>query len=137
MKIVLHNVSHWQLYALQTEEERGEGEVSPCRSISATPEEITIANLHMYRVVSSYQPFPYAIKVSDSRNIRSATSTVTATARPSFDSAVFDQTHNAEIRQREFGVADPFWRCTCNSTSGTLCIPGCGRQSGKGSWGLS
>src|SRR5215469_15088890 len=35
-EVVLHNVSHWQIYALQTEEERGEG-VLPCLWRSAIP----------------------------------------------------------------------------------------------------
>lgn len=100
-EIVLHNASHWQLYALQTEEERGEGGFALPLDIRNSSD-ITIANLHMYRVVSSYQPFPYAIKVTDSRNIRFRNVHCYSDSKASFDSAVFDQTHNAEIRQREF-----------------------------------
>jgi len=100
-EIVLLNASHWQLYALQTEEERGEGGFALPLDIRDSSD-ITIANLHMYRVVSSYQPFPYAIKVSDSRNIRFRNVHCYSDSKASFDSAVFDLTHNAEIRQREF-----------------------------------
>ena len=56
-EVVLHNVSNWQIYALQTEEERGEGGFALPLEIRDSSN-ITVANLHMYRVVSSYQPFP-------------------------------------------------------------------------------
>ena len=31
--------------------------------------DITFANFHSYRVISSYQPFPWAVNVSNSRDI--------------------------------------------------------------------
>src|SRR6185436_20188105 len=67
-EVQLRNVSNWKIYALQTEEERGEGgfalplEIDGCSNV-------TIANFHLYRVISTFQPFPWAIKVSDSKNI--------------------------------------------------------------------
>ena len=100
-EVVLRNVSNWQMYALQTEEERGEGGFALPLEIRDSSD-ITIANLHMYRVVSSYQPFPYAIKVSGSKNIRFRNVHCYSDSKASFDNAVFDQTHNVEIRQREF-----------------------------------
>jgi sugar lactone lactonase YvrE len=98
---VLHNVSHWQIYALQTEEERGEGGFALPLEIRNSSD-ITISNLHMYRVVSSYQPFRYAISVSDSKDIRFRNVHCYSDSKASFDNSVFDQTHNIEIRQREF-----------------------------------
>jgi hypothetical protein len=98
---ILRNVSNWQIYALQTEEERGEGGFALPLDIRDSSD-ITIANLHLYRVVSSYQPFPYAIKISDSKNIRFRNVHCYSDSKASFDNAVFDQTHNIEIRQREF-----------------------------------
>src|SRR5215813_8708035 len=62
-EVILRNVSNWQIYALQTEEERGEGGFALPLEIDGSSN-VTIANLHIYRVVSSYQPFPYAIKVT-------------------------------------------------------------------------
>ncbi len=100
-EIVLNKVSNWQLYALQTEEERGEGGFALPLEIRDSSD-ITIANMHLYRVVSSYQPYPYAIKISDSRNIRLRNIHCYSDSKASFDSAVYDQTHNLEIRQREF-----------------------------------
>jgi hypothetical protein len=100
-EVVLKNASNWQIYALQTEEERGEGGFALPVDIRDSSN-ITFANLHMYRVVSSYQPFPYAIKVTNSRNINFRNVHCYSDSKVSFDNAVYDQTHNFELRQREF-----------------------------------
>src|ERR1017187_346013 len=100
-EVQLHNVSNWQIYALQTEEERGEGGFALPLEIDGSSN-ITLANFHIYRVISTFQPFPWAIKVSNSRNIRLRNIHCYSNSKVSFDAAVYDQTHNVEIRQREF-----------------------------------
>jgi sugar lactone lactonase YvrE len=100
-EVQLRNVSNWKIYALQTEEERGEGGFALPLEIDAS-NNITVANFHIYRVISTFQPFPWAIKISNSRNIRFRNVHCYSNSKVSFDSAVFDQTHNIEIRQREF-----------------------------------
>lgn len=100
-EVILDHASNWQIYALQTEEERGEGGFALPLDIRYSSN-ITFANLHMYRVVSSDQPFPHAIAVTDSTNIRLRNLHCYSDSKVSFDSAVYDQTHNLEIRQREF-----------------------------------
>jgi sugar lactone lactonase YvrE len=100
-EVVLDHVSNWQLFALQTEEERGESGFCLPLDIRNS-NNITIANLHMYRVVSSYQPFPYAIKVTNSRDIRLRNVHIYSDSKASFDNSVHDQTHDFELRQREF-----------------------------------
>src|SRR6202522_4200282 len=100
-EVVLDHASNWQIYALQTEEERGEGGFVLPLDIRDSSN-ITFANLHMYRVVSSYQPFPYAVKVTDSTNIRFRNVHCYSDSKVSFDNALYDQTHNIEVRQREF-----------------------------------
>jgi hypothetical protein len=100
-EVVLDHASNWQIYALQTEEERGEGGFALPLDIRDSSN-ITFANLHMYRVVSSYQPFKYAVTVTNSSNIRFRNVHCYSDSKVSFDSTVYDQTHNAEIRQREF-----------------------------------
>src|SRR6266481_1188744 len=104
-EVVLHNVSNWEIYALQTEEERGEGGFALPLEIRDSSD-VTFANLHMYRVVSSYQPFQYAVKVSNSKNIRFRNVHCYSDSKVSFDNAVYDQTHEVEIRQREFAWLD-------------------------------
>src|SRR6202008_4762922 len=93
------------IYALQTEEERGEGGFALPLEIRNSSD-ITISNLHMYRVVSSYQPFRYAISVLDSKNIRFRNVHCYSDSKASFDNAVYDQTHHVELRQREFAWLD-------------------------------
>jgi sugar lactone lactonase YvrE len=100
-EVVLDHASNWQIYALQTEEERGEGGFALPLDIRNSSN-ITFANLHMYRVVSSYQPFPHAIAVTNSSNIRFRNVHCYSDSKVSFDNTVYDQTHNMEIRQREF-----------------------------------
>jgi Pectate lyase superfamily protein/SMP-30/Gluconolactonase/LRE-like region len=100
-EVILNHASNWQIYALQTEEERGEGSFALPLDIRDSSN-ITLANLHMYRVVSSYQPFPYAITVTNSSNIRFRNVHCYSDSKVSFDATVYDRTHNTEIRQREF-----------------------------------
>jgi sugar lactone lactonase YvrE len=100
-EVVLDHASNWEIYALQTEEERGESGFALPLDIRDSSN-ITFANLHMYRVVSANQPFPYAIAISNSRNIRFRNVHCYSDNKVSFDNAVYDRTHNLEIRQREF-----------------------------------
>jgi sugar lactone lactonase YvrE len=100
-EIQLRNASHWRIYALQTEEERGEGGFALPLEIDGSSD-ITVANFHIYRVISTFQPFPWAVKVSNSRNIRFRNIHCYSNSKVSFDVTVYDQTHDAGIRQREF-----------------------------------
>ncbi|MGA8441233.1 MAG: glycosyl hydrolase family 28-related protein [Candidatus Sulfotelmatobacter sp.] len=100
-EVVLDRASNWQIYALQTEEERGEGGFALPLDLRDSSH-ITFANLHMYRVVSSYQPFKYAASITNSSDIRFRNLHCYSDSKVSFDSAIYDQTHNIEIRQREF-----------------------------------
>jgi sugar lactone lactonase YvrE len=100
-EVQLRNAAHWDLYALQTEEERGEGPFALPLEI-ASSSDITVANMHIYRVISSLQPFPYAIQVTNSRDIRFRNIHCYSNSKVSFDSTVYDATHRAGLRQREF-----------------------------------
>jgi sugar lactone lactonase YvrE len=104
-EIRLDGVENWELDALQTEEERGESPEALPLEISRS-KNITIANYHGYRVISSYAPFPYAVKVSESSGIRIRNMHVDSNSKVSFDNSVFDATDHAEVRAREFAVLD-------------------------------
>jgi sugar lactone lactonase YvrE len=104
-EVQVRNAAHWRFYALQTEAERGESGFDLPLEIDAS-RDITVANFHGYRVISSFQPFPWAIKVSDSRDIRFRNVHCYSNSKVSYDSAVFDQTHKVEVRQREFAWLD-------------------------------
>jgi len=104
-EIRLDGVENWELDALQTEEERGEsGDALPIEINRAR--NITVANYHGYRVISSYAPFPYAVKVSASTKIRIRNMHVDSNSKVSFDNSVFDATHDAQVRAREFAALD-------------------------------
>ena len=97
---MLDHASNWQIYALQTEEERGEGGFALPLDIGDSSN-ITFANPHMYRVVSSYQPLKSAASITNSSDTISQFALLQR-GKVSFDSAIYDQTHDTEIRQREF-----------------------------------
>lgn len=100
-EVQLRNVANWRIYSLQTEEERGEGGFALPLEIDRS-RDITIANFHLYKVISSYQPFPYAVTVTNSQNIRFRNFHCYSNSKVAFDVAVFDRTHGVEVRQREF-----------------------------------
>ena len=104
-EIQLHGVSNWQIYALQAEEERGEGGFAlPLEIVNSS--NITVANLFVYRVISMFQPFPHAIEIADSKNIKFRNVHVYSNSKVSFDTTVYDRTYDVEIRQREFAWLD-------------------------------
>jgi sugar lactone lactonase YvrE len=100
-EIQIRNAANWKIYALQTEEERGEGGFALPLEIDSS-QNITFANFHLYKVISSYQPFPWAVKVTDSKDIRFRNFHSYSNSKVAFDVSVYDQTHNVEVRQREF-----------------------------------
>lgn len=100
-EIQLRGVSNWRIYALQTEEERGEGGFAlPLEIVDSS--HITIANVFIYRVISMFQPFPNAIEIAGSRDIRFRNVHSYSNSKVSFDTTVLDRTHHVDIRQREF-----------------------------------
>jgi sugar lactone lactonase YvrE len=98
-EVKLRNVSNWRLYALQTEEERGESpqalplEIEGCSNL-------TVANFFLYRV-DLPAPFPTGIRVTNSRNLDFRGLHVYSPGKLSFDNTLMERTHGAEIRSRE------------------------------------
>jgi sugar lactone lactonase YvrE len=100
-ELQFRNVANWKIYALQTEEERGEGgfalpvEIDGCSNL-------TFTNFHIYRVISSFQPFPWAITITHSKDIRFRNMHHYSNSKVAFDATIYDQEHRQELRQREF-----------------------------------
>jgi hypothetical protein len=100
-EVKLDHVSNWRIYALQLEEERGEGgfalpvEIRDCSKV-------TFANLFFYRVISSHQPFPCAVKATSSRDIRFRNFHCWSNSKADFDNALLAPDDGLELRQREF-----------------------------------
>jgi len=109
-EVIVSHASNWEIYALQTEEERGEGGFALPVEVRDSSN-IIFANLHMYRVVSSYQPFKNAVQAWNSTNIRFRNVHCYSDSKVSFDNTIYDVTHKTEIRQREFAWLD----LTCHS----------------------
>ncbi len=104
-EVKLVRVKNWQIDALQTEEERGESGFALPLSIEQSSN-ITIANYHAYRVVSSYQPFPCAIRVSDSSGIHFRNLHVNSNSKVPFDNSIIDATGHQQVRAEEFASLD-------------------------------
>ncbi len=104
-EIQVKNAAHWCFYALQTEEERGEsGFCLPIEIESSR--DITFANFHSYRVISSFQPFPWAVAVTNSHDIRFRNFHCDSNSKASFDASICDQSNDVQIRQHEFAWLD-------------------------------
>lgn len=122
-EIKLDHVSHWGLYALQTEEESGESQFASSLEIDHS-RDLTIANYHGYRVTHSEQPFPFAVRVADSQNVRFRNVHVDSNSsiavcgqdgvcrqgvRPNkvpYANAIVDETLHLQVRAREFASLD-------------------------------
>lgn len=104
-EIQVKNAAHWRFYAVQTEEERGESGFCLPVEIESS-HDITFANFHSYRVISSFQPFPWAVKVANSHDIRFRNFHCDSNSKASFDASIFDQSRDLEIRQHEFAWLD-------------------------------
>jgi sugar lactone lactonase YvrE len=104
-EVQLRNVANWELHALQTEAERGESghalqlEVRDSRRI-------TFSNLHVYRVISSDQPFPWAVKLTSSTDIRFRGMHCYSNSKVAYDWTVWDDGALAGVKQREFAWLD-------------------------------
>ena len=104
-EVKLDRVENWEIIALQTEEERGESGFALPLEISRS-RNITVANYHGYRVISSYQPFCCAVKVSDSSHIQIRNMHTDSNSKVAFDNSLVDATAHAEVRPREFASLD-------------------------------
>jgi sugar lactone lactonase YvrE len=96
-----HNVSGWEFYALQTEEENPAGqkaialEIQDCRNL-------LFANTYMYRVSRTVLPKASAVMVRKSDNIRFENVKVFSQTRLAFDNAVLDEDSGVAARAQFF-----------------------------------
>ncbi|MGA2115927.1 MAG: glycosyl hydrolase family 28-related protein [Bryobacteraceae bacterium] len=121
-EIKIDHAANWELYALQTEGEREESAAAVSLEIDNS-HNITIANYHGYRVVRSYHPVPYAVHLYESSDIRfrnvhvdhnsaaagcgeNGCRQITRSGKVPFEDCIVDQTHGAQVRDREFAWLD-------------------------------
>lgn len=102
-EVQLDRVANWEIVSLQTEEERGEG--GACLPLAIhDSHDITVAELHAYRVVSSFQPFPETIHVSGSHNIRFRNLHIYSDSKAVFDNSVIDDDSHTQNRELEIAA---------------------------------
>ncbi len=121
-EIKLDRVENWDINAPQTEGEAGESIDGVSLEISSS-KNITIANYHAYRVTRSRAPFPAAVRIYNSGNIRFRNVHVNAESgigfcnqdgchtflrlsKFPFENSIQNITHGMEVREREFAVLD-------------------------------
>jgi len=121
-EIKLERVENWEFFAPQTEEESGESQESLSLEMSRC-KNITFANYHAYRVTRSRAPYPAAVRLYNSPQIRFRNVLVNAESGYAFcdaegcgtflrvskypyENAIQDITHGLEVRDREFAVLD-------------------------------
>ncbi len=104
-EIKIHSSANWKIFALQTEEEWGEGPQAQPLEIENS-KDILVANLNIYRVVGMLQPFLSAVTVAGSSNIRFRNIHCNSNSKVSFDNLLLDSTSGLQIREREFASLD-------------------------------
>jgi hypothetical protein len=102
-EVKLERVANWELVALQTEEEHGEGPFALPLEIDQSSH-VLVANMHSYRVVGMTQTFPYAVRVAHSKDVRFFNLHVDSDSKVSFNDSVFDQDTNESTRFRELAT---------------------------------
>ena len=120
-EVQLHNVANWELHALQTEAERGESGAALQLEIRDS-RRITFSNLHVYRVISSDQPFPWAVKLTNSRDIRFRGMHCYSNSKVAYDWTLWDDGLGAGVKQREFAWLDVSGRAP--AARGEHALPG-------------
>ena len=106
-EIVFDGVQNWRLYAMQTEEERGES--ATCLPLVFTNcRNLTIVNTFNYRVVSSDHTAPAAISVDNSTNLRFINTHCYSDSRVAFENLLVSDSDKIQVRQREIGMLNYF-----------------------------
>jgi sugar lactone lactonase YvrE len=101
MEVKLDHVANWELVAVQTEEEHGEGGHALPLEI-ANSDHILIANFHSYRVVGSHETFPFGVAVSHSTDVRFRNLHMDSDSKVSFNDAILNRDTGRAVRFREF-----------------------------------
>lgn len=96
-----HHAGNWQVYALQTEEEKPNGaEATPIELIDV--KDILFANLFDYRVSRNVLPMPTAVFARGADNVRFANMHNFSMTRLAFDNSIVDETRGVSVRTHDF-----------------------------------
>ncbi len=101
----LRRVENWRFYALQFEEERGEGPetvpllIEDCRTLF-------FANTYLYRVMSTYAPAAHAMVVAGSTDLRFRGVHLYGPSKYNFDNTLYAADRDVVVRARELALLD-------------------------------
>jgi hypothetical protein len=99
-EVRFNNVSNWNVYALQLEEENREG--SECQPLELEKcSNMTIANLYMFRVIRVKVPYPYSVRTWDCSNLEILNIHNYSQIKYSTDNPLYDINTGIEIRPVE------------------------------------
>lgn len=102
-EIVLRRAANWEIVALQTEEERGES--GNCLPLAIEDSHhILIAEMHGYRVVSSFTPFEETIRVNGSDDIAFRNLHFYSDSKVVFDNSIRDDDTGEVNRELEMAA---------------------------------
>ena len=99
-EVRLNNVSNWNIYALQLEEENREG--SECQPLELEKcSNMTIANLYMFRVIRVKVPYPYSVRTWDCSNLEILNIHNYSQIKYTTDNPLYDINTGIEVRPVE------------------------------------
>jgi hypothetical protein len=94
------NVAHWNVYALQLEEESQEG--SECQPLELQScKDMTFCNLYMFRVIRMKIPYPYSIRTWDCNNVEFLNIHNYSQIKYTTDNPLYDINTGIEVRPTE------------------------------------
>ncbi|MGA7158145.1 MAG: glycosyl hydrolase family 28-related protein [Acidobacteriaceae bacterium] len=102
-EVKLERAANWEIVALQTEEEHGEGQFALPLEIDHS-KNVLVANMHSYRVVGMKQTFPDAVRVEHSKDVRFYNLHVDSDSKVSFNDSVMDEDRGVSTRFRELAT---------------------------------
>ena len=101
-EVIFRKASNWEIFALQTEEERAEGPV--CVPLEITDcSNLQFNNFYFYRV-NMPQPVLSGIKLKNSKNLTFRGLHTYSPGKTTYDNAVMDLGNTGQIRSREIAL---------------------------------
>lgn len=96
-EVKFKNISNWRFYALQLEEEVGESwNCLPVEIESSS--NLLFANLYLFRVIWLINPYPYAIKTWQSKNLEFLNVHNFTQVKYTIDNTLYDVENQTEVR---------------------------------------
>jgi hypothetical protein len=99
-EVRFNNISNWNVYALQLEEESLES--SECQPLELQAcKEMTFANLYMFRVIRMKTPYPYSVRSWDCSNVELLNIHNYSQIKYTTDNPLYDINTGIEVRPTE------------------------------------